>query len=49
MIRKHLLLSTALPFFLVIGGAQSFALPPLQAKVPQHGMVLNVQMFADHE
>ena len=47
MIRKHLLLSTALPFFLVIGGAQSFALPPLQAKVPQHGMVLNVQMSVE--
>ena len=47
MIRKHLLLSTALPLFLFAGGVQSFALPPLQAKAPQHSMVLNVQMSVE--
>jgi outer membrane protein OmpA-like peptidoglycan-associated protein len=47
MIRKHLLLSTALPFMLALGVVPSLALPPLQVDAPRHSLILNVQMSVD--
>jgi outer membrane protein OmpA-like peptidoglycan-associated protein len=47
MIRKHLLLSTALPFMLALGVVPSLALSPLQVDAPRHSLILNVQMSVD--
>jgi outer membrane protein OmpA-like peptidoglycan-associated protein len=44
MIRKHLLLSTALPFALAFGVAPALALTPLPVETPRISMFQNVQM-----
>ena len=47
MIRKHLLISTALPFVLALGVVPSLAISPLSFEAPRQSMVLRVQMSVD--
>ena len=47
MVRKHLLLSTALPFVLAMGVGPSLAISQLHFVPPQHSFILKVQMSLD--
>ncbi len=47
MIRKHLLLSTALPFVLAFGITPSLALSPLPIDAPRQSAIVQVQMSVD--